>query len=117
MNSTLRTAIALGLGTLAAAGIAQPVSRGEMLYANHCIACHSTQMHWRDQRAATDWASLKAQVRRWQQAALLGWDDSDVVEVTRYLNERIYHFAPATGALTWLQPAPPVAPAPHRPGA
>src|ERR1700757_114536 len=39
---------------------------GALLYETHCIACHTTQVHWRDQRLATDWTTLSAQVRRWQ---------------------------------------------------
>jgi mono/diheme cytochrome c family protein len=27
-------------------------NRGERLYTTHCIACHSTQMHWRDKWVA-----------------------------------------------------------------
>ena len=49
-------------------------------------------MHWRDKRSATDWASLKVQVRRWQGAASLAWSDRDILEVSRYLNDSIYHF-------------------------
>jgi mono/diheme cytochrome c family protein len=71
---------------------APPASRGELLYTTHCIACHSTQMHWRDQRRATDLDSLKDQVRLWQGRALLSWDEQDIAEVTRYLNQRFYHF-------------------------
>jgi mono/diheme cytochrome c family protein len=67
-------------------------TRGELLYTTHCIACHNSQMHWRDQRLATDWASLRAQVRRWQDVAKLAWSDDDIREVTRYLNDRIYRF-------------------------
>lgn len=69
---------------------AQP--RGELLYTTHCIACHSTQVHWRDQRRATDLASLNEQVRYWQGRALLSWTEDDIAEVTRYLNESIYRF-------------------------
>jgi mono/diheme cytochrome c family protein len=76
---------------LAQAG-AQP-SRGQLLYDTHCVACHDTQVHWRDARAATDWRSLKAEVRRWQARALLDWSEADIVQVTRHLNERIYRFA------------------------
>ncbi|WP_157610293.1 cytochrome c [Variovorax sp. Root434] len=75
-------------------GAAQAQSRGELLYNTNCIACHSTQMHWRSRRLATDWNSLEEQVRRWQQAASLGWRDEDIVEVARYLNERYYGFTP-----------------------
>jgi mono/diheme cytochrome c family protein len=71
-------------------------TRGELLYTTHCIACHNSQMHWRDQRLATDWASLRAQVRRWQGVANLGWSDDDILEVARHLNDRIYRF-PVSG--------------------
>ncbi|MCE9661714.1 MAG: cytochrome c [Burkholderiales bacterium] len=67
-------------------------SRGELLYTTHCVSCHTTQMHWRDKRSAKDWSSLKFQVRRWQDAVSLGWSDSDIQEVARYLNESIYRF-------------------------
>jgi mono/diheme cytochrome c family protein len=83
-----------GLFTLAGPASAQ--SRGELLYTTHCIACHSTQMHWRDQRRATDMESLKEQVRLWQGRALLSWTEDDIVEVTRYLNQSIYRFGQAT---------------------
>jgi mono/diheme cytochrome c family protein len=67
-------------------------SRGELLYNTHCIACHSTQMHWREQRLARDWPSLKAQVRRFQGVAGLAWTEEDIGAVTRHLNDTIYRF-------------------------
>jgi mono/diheme cytochrome c family protein len=84
------------LGTPGAAAHAQGAAaptRGELLYATHCIACHTTQMHWRDERRAKDWESLKAQVRRWQATAGLQWSDADIAEVARHLNQTIYHYA------------------------
>jgi mono/diheme cytochrome c family protein len=74
---------------------AQPApseTRGELLYNTHCLACHTTQMHWRNGRQAFDWESLKFQVRRWQGNAGLAWNDADIAEVSRYLNEAIYHY-------------------------
>ncbi len=88
----LRLLIACVAVSLAATSPAMGQSRGELLYATHCIACHTTELHWRDQRSARDWRGLKAQVRRWQDAASLAWDDRDILEVTRYLNESIYQF-------------------------
>jgi len=67
-------------------------SRGEMLYSTHCIACHTTHVHWRDKRLATDWPSLEKQVRRWQHNTGLSWSDEDVSAVARYLNALYYHF-------------------------
>ena len=89
---------------------AQPVSkpgepRGELLYSTYCIACHTAEIHWRDKRLVTDWASLKAQVRRWQANTGVVWSESDIGEVTRYLNELYYHYRQVDGqasiAKTW----------------
>ena len=77
---------------------AQPMrdaTRGELLYSTHCIACHSTQVHWRDKKRVTNWVSLRTEVGRWQKSAGLGWGDDDVAAVTRYLNALYYHY-PAT---------------------
>lgn len=96
---SLRRVASTGLGIvlaglLAPSSAAWAQSRGELLYTTHCIACHSTQVHWRDQRRATDLASLTEQVRYWQGRALLSWTEDDIAEVTRYLNQRIYRFGP-----------------------
>jgi hypothetical protein len=67
-------------------------SLGALLYSTHCVACHTSQIHWRDNKLAKDWVSLQAQVRRWQSNSGLGWSDDDIVEVTRYLNQKYYRF-------------------------
>ena len=67
-------------------------TRGELLYSTHCIECHTTQMHWRAQRKAVDWDTLRFQVRRWQGVVNLGWSDTDIDDVARYLNDTIYRF-------------------------
>ena len=66
--------------------------RGELLYRTHCIGCHTTQVHWRQKTLASDWASLAAQVERWQKNAKLGWSDDDVDAVARYLKAAYYRF-------------------------
>lgn len=66
--------------------------RGESLYETHCIACHSAQVHWREQKLATDWNSLQAQVRRWERFLGLKWNVDDVLAVSRYLNTLHYHY-------------------------
>ena len=65
-------------------------------YTTHCISCHTSQMHWRNDQQAYDWDSLKVQVRRWQGNANLQWGDADIAEVARHLNDTIYHY-PQTG--------------------
>ena len=98
-SSTLLLASSVLGGALALAPSAHAQSRGELLYSTHCIACHTTQMHWRDKKQATDWNSLKAQVRAWQATARLEWSEDDVAEVARHLNERFYRFAQPSAAL------------------
>jgi len=104
-SSTVLLAGSILVGALALAPSAQAQSRGELLYSTHCIACHTTQMHWRDKKQATDWYSLKAQVRAWQATARLEWSEDDVAEVARYLNERFYRFVQPSAALDSLKPA------------
>lgn len=83
-------------GTVLAAGAAAQ-SRGEQLYTTRCAACHTTQVHWRDRRVATDWNSLRAQVMRWQAMGRLDWSPEDIDAVTRYLNESFYGFRSPSG--------------------
>jgi hypothetical protein len=101
---TAGTALGVMALPVVAAALAQapalPASRGALLYDTHCIACHNSQMHWRDRRLVTDWDSLTAQVRHWQEIGRLGWSESDVVEVARHLNETIYRLPQASRRLT-----------------
>ena len=96
--------ICLVLGTILLAPAAHAQSRGELLYSAHCVTCHTAQMHWRDNRVATDWSSLKAQVQRWQGNAGLAWNNADVVDVTRYLNSSIYKFVQTSDPQAVLAP-------------
>ena len=66
--------------------------RGELLYSTYCVGCHTEQVHWREKKAATNWASLVAEVRRWQANAKLEWSRDDIEAVARYLNSLHYHY-------------------------
>ena len=97
---------------IAAAALAQvppAASRGELLYSTHCIACHTKEIHWREQKLATDWTGLVRQVRRWAENTGLAWSDEEVADVARYLNGAYYRFAApsVTGAAGrhWTSPA------------
>ncbi len=69
-----------------------PMSRGEMLYRNHCIECHNQQIHWRDGRIATDMDSLQKEVWRWQDAIGMQWTKDEINDVSRYLNSSYYFY-------------------------
>ena len=81
-------------GNLVGAEVPQTreASRGELLYSVHCIACHTAQVHWREKKLVTDWASLHSEVRRWQGLSGLGWSNEDIAEVARYLNVLHYRY-------------------------
>ena len=104
-NNTLTRCVGLWLtlATLPAWAQTSPApaasSRGALLYDTHCVACHNSKMHWRDNRAAVNWPSLKGLVRRWQDEEKLDWSDADVDEVARYLNARFYRFEAPQPAL------------------
>lgn len=80
-------------------------TRGELLYGTHCLACHSTQMHWREKKQVTDWPSLRAHVRRWQAAGQLAWSDDDIEEVARYLDALFYRLPPPAPRVVATSPA------------
>ncbi len=81
-------------------------SRGGLLYSIHCNACHTSEVHWREQKLATNWSSLKAQVRRWQNSIGLVWSEEEITEVTHYLNAAYYGF-PVTDQKGYLQEGKP----------
>jgi mono/diheme cytochrome c family protein len=96
---------------VATTALAQPApsaSRGELLYNTHCIACHTAEVHWRQQKLATDWTSLERQVRRWAGNTGLAWSDEEIVDVARYVNAAYYHFAApsVTGDADYRPPLP-----------
>jgi mono/diheme cytochrome c family protein len=67
-------------------------ARGELLYSIHCNTCHSSTIHWRGKKLATNWKSLQYQVNRWQAYANLDWTEDDIGDVAFYLNAHYYNF-------------------------
>ena len=108
MSKLLSRTIALtalaGASALSNAQSVPSETRGQLLYNTHCISCHTTQMHWRNDRKAHDWDSLKTHVRRWQGTAGLQWDDADIAEVARHLNDTIYRFPQTADRLSMGSP-------------
>ncbi len=94
LSKSILTVLLVLSGDFAAADErpARDVGRGELLYSTHCVACHDTQVHWRDKNLVTDWRSLQAEVSRWQGNSGLGWSDDDVAAAARYLTALYYHY-------------------------
>ena len=97
-------AACLFCGNVATAQTAPNVeSRGALLYSTHCIGCHTTQIHWRDKKLATNWSTLMDQVRRWSSNTGLAWSEDDILLVTRHLNTLYYHFPAVSGQISRYQ--------------
>lgn len=73
-----------------AAVAAADVERGRLLYETYCIACHTTQAHWRDKHIVASWAELLYQVTRMQKNAGQDWSSAEINDVAAYLNELFY---------------------------
>lgn len=71
---------------------AQDSARGKALYETRCIECHSTSVHNRAARKASDFERLRAQVVRWSREALTPWTAEEIDDVTVYLNDLYYGF-------------------------
>lgn len=87
----------LGLALSVRAQPDAPQSRGEMLYTTYCIECHRAQIHWRQNSLVSDWTSLYAQVRRWQENSGRSWDAGDTAALARFLNDRYYRLPAGEG--------------------
>ena len=99
MRSTIAAVAGAMLVLAASAGKAQdrtPHERGELLYSTFCVACHTTQMHWRAKKIARDLPGLREQVRRWQTNAGQNWEAADIEAVVNHLNRTYYKFPGAT---------------------
>ncbi len=73
-------------------------NRGRLLYDTACVACHTTQAHWRGKSVVHSWSDLVYQVTRWQQNAGQQWTPEEIVDVAAYLNGEFYRLpCPVTG--------------------
>ena len=97
MHSLPRTLLALAAlaATTALAGtggITVEPERGRALYEVHCLGCHGQSVHSRDKRAATDFASIRAWVARWNETVGARWDAGEIDDVAAYLNRTYYRY-------------------------
>lgn len=67
-------------------------SRGQLLYENHCTACHESVAAIRVNRRVKSLAELRSEVVRWADYARLNWRQEDIDEVVRHLDSRHYRF-------------------------
>ena len=67
--------------------------RGQLLYENHCTACHNDSVHSRNHGKAHSLAEIRQWVIRWSTHLELNWEMHDVDTVADFLNRRFYHLS------------------------
>jgi mono/diheme cytochrome c family protein len=70
--------------------------RGKLLYENHCLDCHESTVHVRDNHKAKSIDELRAEVIRWAGNQKLKWGPTEINDVTGYLDESFYHYGRTT---------------------
>ena len=86
--------LTLGMGTIwiAPESHSQELDRGQMLYENHCLQCHESEVHIREQRKVRSLKDLEEQVNRWVKELKVAWGDEEIADIARYLNRTVYKF-------------------------
>ena len=67
--------------------------RGELLYENHCQACHGSTVHTRSDRQVKSPEALRAWVMSWAVHSGLEWSQVEIADITAFLNRRFYRFS------------------------
>lgn len=86
-------AVVAAAGVLAYAQMQQWSEAEEAIVPAPGIDYAALQAHWRGLAPARDWESLRAQVRRWHEAAASGAGPDRCEEVARNLNQAVFRFA------------------------
>jgi hypothetical protein len=64
--------------------------RGQLLYENHCLACHESQVHIRENHKVHNQDGVYHEVVRWAEEMQLPWRVSEIRDVSGYLYQRYY---------------------------
>ena len=86
------TAMTTGILLLAALSAWAGAERGQLMYENHCTACHTSTVHVREQSKAKSPTDLRAWIQRWSGELKLNWGDDEQADVYQFLNNRYYKF-------------------------
>jgi hypothetical protein len=91
MRAMIAAVFAAGFCSIASAEEPDPVA-GERLVERHCQGCHQSEVYTRADRRIRNLNQLRNQVQRCEQNLALKWFDTDIEDVTAYLNQAYYGF-------------------------
>lgn len=67
-------------------------ARGQLLYEQHCGACHTPGIHYRRDTLPISRDELLGLVDVFRRQAGLAWTQEEIDDVVEYLNRTRYHF-------------------------
>ena len=91
--SACRLLPVLCVALLAAAPVAADEARGKLLYENHCMVCHESTVHVREDRKVEDRAGIMRMVVRFSDHLGLDWSAEEMRDVADYLAAEYYGLA------------------------
>jgi len=77
---------------LAADARAPDAARGQVLYEQHCGACHTAGIHYRRDTLPVSRDDLRGLVDVFRRQAGVAWTPEEIEDVVEYLNRTRYHF-------------------------
>lgn len=93
MKLTSLVTIILSLGFVCATTVlAANAENGKKLYTSKCGGCHDTRVHTRPNRIVHTFEDLVNRVRFCDTNAKTDFSDSDILDVSEYLNNEYYKF-------------------------
>ena len=90
MRRGVGLAVLLAAASAVAAADLPSADRGRLLYENHCIGCHTPDIHRRPSRIPVNASELREIVNGWQQQQNLRWSAQDLEDVVQFLRETRY---------------------------
>ena len=80
------------IGFTAAVALSEPdsLARGHLLYENHCLSCHESQVHIRNNHKAHSLKDVQHEVMRWSEELKLPWQASEIRDVSGFLYQTYY---------------------------
>jgi Raf kinase inhibitor-like YbhB/YbcL family protein len=80
------------LGTGPAWSEAISLERGRLLYDNHCLTCHESQVHIRHNHKVRSLEGVFRETARWAEELQLSWQASEFQDVSHYLYATFYAY-------------------------
>jgi mono/diheme cytochrome c family protein len=87
----IRMGLALSIA-IPGPSLAQNFYRGQRLYEDHCDACHDSLTHPGKEQKVHSLSELRQRIASWAEHTRQYWGDSDIDDVSYFLNQSFYHF-------------------------